>query len=370
MKFAFIIQGEGRGHQTQALAMSEMLKSNGHKVVIALVGTISPTKIPILLKEKADFPTIAFQSPTLVYDKKNNGLSIKKTLFQSVLNLNKYIKSLKIINDTLDKYDPDVVLNFYDFLGGIYNALSNKKRHTVCIGHQYLLLNKHFKHPKNNWFEKQVVNLNTHITALGANRKLALSFSAFSNDGNIITVPPLLRSELSVLKVKNEKYILVYLTQPELIQEIVDYAVLNCDVQFEVFIDKIINNIPENVNLNPISSSLFLQKMAKCKAIICTAGFESVCEAMYLSKPTLMVPIKNHYEQLCNATDAQRAGAGLFLDKINVKLFLNYLENQNLQNINHQVWINKAEQLIMAALNLPAETDLKYINSEIEEFCI
>jgi len=33
MKFLFIVQGEGRGHFTQALAMEEMLYRNGHKVV-------------------------------------------------------------------------------------------------------------------------------------------------------------------------------------------------------------------------------------------------------------------------------------------------------------------------------------------------
>lgn len=38
MKFLFIVQGEGRGHFTQALAMEEMLLRNGHEVVEILVG--------------------------------------------------------------------------------------------------------------------------------------------------------------------------------------------------------------------------------------------------------------------------------------------------------------------------------------------
>ena len=37
-----------------------------------------------------------------------------------------------------------------------------------------------------------------------------------------------------------------------------------------------------------------------CKAYASTAGFESVCEAMYLGKPILMVPA--HIEQDCNAS--------------------------------------------------------------------
>ena len=33
MKFLFIVQGEGRGHLTQAITLEEMLLRNGHEVV-------------------------------------------------------------------------------------------------------------------------------------------------------------------------------------------------------------------------------------------------------------------------------------------------------------------------------------------------
>ena len=48
--------------------------------------------------------------------------------------------------------------------------------------------------------------------------------------------------------------------------------------------------------------TLFLEYMAGCKGYATTAGFESVCEAMYLQKPVLMVP--THIKQECNALDA------------------------------------------------------------------
>lgn len=52
--------------------------------------------------------------------------------------------------------------------------------------------------------------------------------------------------------------------------------------------------------------------MGGCKAYLTTAGFESVCEALYLGKPVLMVPV--HVEQECNAWDAQKVGAGVRAD--------------------------------------------------------
>ena len=38
MKLLFIIQGEGRGHFTQALVMQELARSRGDEVVACLVG--------------------------------------------------------------------------------------------------------------------------------------------------------------------------------------------------------------------------------------------------------------------------------------------------------------------------------------------
>jgi hypothetical protein len=32
-KFLFIIQGEGRGHLTQAISLAQLLRDNGHEVV-------------------------------------------------------------------------------------------------------------------------------------------------------------------------------------------------------------------------------------------------------------------------------------------------------------------------------------------------
>ena len=62
--------------------------------------------------------------------------------------------------------------------------------------------------------------------------------------------------------------------------------------------------------------------MAGCRAYATTAGFESICEAMYLGKPVLMVPA--HIEQDCNAHDAMRAGAGIISDSFDLKPLLRF----------------------------------------------
>jgi uncharacterized protein (TIGR00661 family) len=348
MKFAFIIQGEGRGHQTQALALSEILSKNGHEVVLALVGTNRPGQLPILLSEKANFKMETFLSPSLIYDAETKALSLSKTLKNAVPNLLKYLKSIRKIKKLISQNQPDLIVNFYDFLGGLYSGFCFPKPPVICIGHQYLLLNRRFNHPENHRWDAWIVNLNTHITALRAEKLLALSFSEFPSDRGIITVPPLLRNEINYYPQENQDFLLVYFTQPELVEEIIIYARKNPNIKFEVFIDKTLGNLPNNIHINPISSSLFIEKMSKCKGIISTAGFESVCEAMYFDKPALMVPIKNHYEQKCNAHDAQRAGAGIHSEAIDVDLFLEYLKER--KHINHQTWLGQSEDFFLREL--------------------
>ena len=42
----FIVQGEGRGHLTQAITLEEILLRNGHEVVEVLVGKSSSRRLP------------------------------------------------------------------------------------------------------------------------------------------------------------------------------------------------------------------------------------------------------------------------------------------------------------------------------------
>ena len=52
MKFLFIVQGEGRGHLTQAITLEDMLQRNGHEVVEVLVGKSSSRTLPTRVRDK------------------------------------------------------------------------------------------------------------------------------------------------------------------------------------------------------------------------------------------------------------------------------------------------------------------------------
>ena len=87
--------------------------------------------------------------------------------------------------------------------------------------------------------------------------------------------------------------------------------------------------------------------MAGCKAYASTAGFESVCEAIYMGKPILMVP--SHIEQEINAFDASRNGVGVYCDRFDLSLLLEFSEVFEV-NYEFRDWVRSAPELIIKEL--------------------
>lgn len=365
MKYLFIIQGEGRGHLTQAIALGEMLYKNNHQVVGALVGS-ADGNIPEFFAEKFQSPSFSFASPCLVYCKKTKGLDIRKTLTNSIFRLKTYISSLQKINATINQLNPDIIINFYDVLGGIHQFLFRPKVPMVCIAHQYLLLNPDFQHPKNHWLDKFLVNTNTRITALGATKKLALSFTPFSNfeEQNIYTIPPLLRPEITQILPTTENYILVYMTQHSLADELIKWHAKNPKVVVHCFWDKPQNTevykYSRNLHFHRINGQKFLEMMQNCKGLVTTAGFESVCEAMYLGKPTMMIPVPKHYEQACNALDGKRAGAGISGFKFDLTAFLDYIPHHKDTRSDFQRWHSRSSFVFLREIETIFEKEEQF----------
>ena len=63
MRFLFTVQGEGRGHFTQALALASILRKQGHEVIAVLVGKSDNRQIPAFFTDKINAPVASFNSP-------------------------------------------------------------------------------------------------------------------------------------------------------------------------------------------------------------------------------------------------------------------------------------------------------------------
>ena len=79
MKFLFIVQGEGRGHLTQAITLEDMLQRNGHEVVEVLVGKSSSRTLPGFFNRSIHAPVKRFISPNFLPTTDNKRVNLNNT---------------------------------------------------------------------------------------------------------------------------------------------------------------------------------------------------------------------------------------------------------------------------------------------------
>ena len=357
MRVVFIVQGEGRGHLTQAVSLSQVLRRAGHRVAAVLVGQAEGREIPAFFAEQIHAPIQPFLSPNLIYNSSKGSIDVGLTVRTHLRRGKKYTASLRTIHAKVQEVQPDLIVNFYEVLGGLYKITCRPAAPMVCVAHQYLLLHPQFPFPRNSWPDRQIVNFNTRLTALGASRKLALSFRRFAElptANGLTIVPPLLRRELRDLQPTSGDFALVYLTHPSLSRQIVAWHKQHPELPLHCFWDNPgapeVQRVDDTLAFHRLDGPKYLRMMATCRALMTTAGFESVCEAMYLGKPVLMVPVPKHFEQACNAIDGVLSGAGASARTFDLSVLTDFLPYFKSPQAEFQSWCHEADHLFVKHL--------------------
>jgi uncharacterized protein (TIGR00661 family) len=358
MKYMFIVEGEGRGHLTQAISLYQMLIRNGDEVLEVLVGRNKSLTLPAFFQEKIQAPISSFNSSCFLFSPKSKKTLFLKSVFYNLWKSPDYIKSIRFIKKRIDESDACMVINFYEVLTGLTYAFTRPKIPYICIAHQYLFFHPDFVFPGKSKLQLAGLLLFTRLTCLRAARLLALSFRELKNTGNIHVTPPLMRKEVLQQEPVEGDYILGYMIYPGVSEQVLEWHHNNRHISLHFYWDKIDapEELPvdENLTFHQLNDVSFLQHMAGCKAYASTGGFESICEALYLQKPVMMVPL--HIEQECNAFDAANAGAGISSSEFNLSNLLEFLPDYS-PDTTFADWVNKSSFLFLKELRIANERE-------------
>ena len=371
MKFLFIVQGEGRGHLTQAITLENVLLRSGHEVVEILVGKSESRRLPGFFTRSVHAPVKQFVSPNFLPTPANKRVNITRSVLYNIAKVPEYLRSMHYINERIIKTGADMVINFYELLTGLTYFLYRPAVPQVCIGHQYLFLHKDFEMPEKHKFGMKLLNMFTRLTALWAKEYLALSFRSMKDDKSkrIKVVPPLLRRDVFRQEVTNGDYIHGYMVNSGFSECIMRWHKEHPETPLRFFWDRWeetpVKKIDETLSFYQLDDVEFLRQMSGCKAYASTAGFESVCEAMYLGKPLMMVPA--HIEQECNAYDAMKSSAGIVDDDFDLAKLLKFAETYK-PDTRFREWVNSAEYMIVNELEGLASTAFMHNMYMVEEY--
>ncbi len=356
-KVVFTVQGEGRGHLTQAITVQNILLKAGYEIACVMVGTSGVRKLPGFFYQRIQAPILKFESPNFVRDSKRKSVKLGPSILFNLKLLPKYFQNMRHVDRTLKEIKPDLVINFYDPLIGMYFGIFNPGIRLVCIAHQYVYHHPDFQFPEKAFFFKKIgLKMFTRLTNFRADKKLALSLYPMVDypKNDVYIIPPLLRQAVYEANVKQGDYILVYLLNQGYMEEIIDWHNKYPDVTLHCFTDK--EGIEgewkydDTLTFHQINDQKFLDLMAQCKAFSCTSGFESVCEALYFGKPVLMVPVEGQFEQYSNALDASKIGAGIYDRHFNLNQLLEYLPKHKTDPQVFRNWASGTADLLIQHL--------------------
>lgn len=91
MKVLFVVQGEGRGHLTQAIAMEDLLRRNGHEVVDVLVGKSNSRSLLGFFNRNIKAPIKRFLSPNFLPTPANKRVCLFRSVAYNVTRIPTYI---------------------------------------------------------------------------------------------------------------------------------------------------------------------------------------------------------------------------------------------------------------------------------------
>ncbi|WP_417800400.1 glycosyltransferase family protein [Tenacibaculum sp.] len=282
MKILYAFQGTGNGHASRALEIIPYLQRRGD-VDVLVSGSQYEIGLPFDIKYK-------LHGLGFVFGKKG-GIDLINTLKD--LNLKKVYKEIK----TLPVKEYDLVINDFEPISAWACLFRNVP--IISLSNQNALLNE-----KNSAFKRFRLERLIIKYYAPAKNKFGFHFKTHSSS----TFLPIIRKEIRYRNITNKGHYTVYLPSYS-DEKIIKVLSSIKDIKWQVFSKKTKEHqFFHNITILPINDDAFIRSMASAKGIVCGAGFATPTEALYLRKKLLVIPMKNQYEQQCNAVSLKEMG--------------------------------------------------------------
>ncbi|MFD0992097.1 glycosyltransferase family protein [Tenacibaculum geojense] len=311
MKILYAIQGTGNGHVSRALEVVPHLQKRAD-VDVLISGNQCELELPFPIKYK-------YYGLSFIFGKKG-GIDIIQTLKKTKFkNLIKEIKTVPVKNY-------DLVINDFEPVTAWACKLNNVP--IISLSHQNAVADENA--PKYGILKPEKFILKYYAPA---KNKFGFHFKTYSS----ATFLPIIRKEIRHRNITNKGHYTVYLPaygDKKLIKILSHFK----HVKWEVF-SKHSNEfkLHHNITIRPINGEEFIKSIASSSGVLCGAGFETPAEALFLKKKLMVIPMKNQYEQQCNALALEEMGVPVLkkLSKKQIRKIDKWLKSKEVVQVNY-----------------------------------
>lgn len=284
MKVLYAIQGTGNGHLSRARDLIPALLDRGVDLDLLVSGTQADLSLPYPVRYR-------FGGMSFIFGKQG-GVDFWQTYRKmSSIRVQKEVRTLPV-------WEYDLVLNDFEPV----SAWACKLKGIPCIGvsHQAAVLSPAAPQPA----RRDPVGLFVLKNYAPVSHQYGFHFQAYEEG----MFTPIIRRGIREARTRQGDHYTVYLPAYS------DHRIVSVlsqvpGVTWEVFSKH--NAHPfrhANVQVRPIEHQAFLESIAGCRGVLCAAGFETPSETLFLGKKLCVVPMKNQYEQQCNAVALAQMG--------------------------------------------------------------
>lgn len=331
MKILYAVQATGNGHVSRAREIVPILKSLANTDVL-LSGHNAALQLPFDIRYRISGLGFVFG--------KQGGIDYTKSIRQANLySLFRDIRQLPV-----DQYD--IIISDFEPVSAW--ACRIKRKACIALSHQAAFLSNKTPRPeKPDLFTEWIFKYYSPSSS-------AYGFHFKPYDNSIYT--PVIRKDIRALNPSDKNFYIVYLPAYG------DELLMNYFHQFSDILIKIYSihckkkYTIKNVEVIPVNPQDFNQGFESCSGIITGGGFETPAEAIYLNKKMMVIPMRNQYEQICNAEALRQIGFPV-LPAIN-KDFTLHLEKWFSNDFRyHEYYPDQTKEILM---NIIEEHDPRY----------
>jgi uncharacterized protein (TIGR00661 family) len=301
MRIAYGVHGYSRGHATRALSVAQAL-GRRHEIQVFAGGDAHE-----ILRGHFDVEHI----PTLGFSYRDGRRSNWQTLrhnWPRLIELATGGPSVRALRERLEHFQPDAIISDAEpWTQAAGRALGVPR---IAFDHFGILVHCDVRLPLIDWFKGLFDRCAYRWLMRGPERVLVSSFfKAAARRPGVDVIGPIVREEVRSQLPAHGNHVLAYFNQgsAQLSPSVLD-ALHGAGTRVLLYGTGRTGD-SDNISFRPAGVAGFLEDLASCRAVVCTAGNQLVGEAMVLGKPLLVVP-ESTVEQRLNAREVVALGIG------------------------------------------------------------